>query len=209
MRLLRRGCVVPALLFSCLAFPLGFTHAQERPSTPIVARQASLDDNLPEIYKKWLNEDVRWIITDEERADFNQLSLNEQRDAFVVAFWERRNPTPGASRNKFKEEHYRRLAYANTHFAAKAPGWQTDRGRFYIMYGPPDETEQHPQFPGPHNSRPAYDIWRYRYLKGIGRNISLEFIDTCGCGDFHLERGSSEKDPPGVKESFPWPNSPL
>ena len=87
-------------------------------------------------YKKWLDEDVAWIITDEERAAFKQLSNDEERDNFIEAFWQRRDPTPDTEENEFKEEHYRRIAYANEHFAAGIPGWKTDRGRIYIMYGP-------------------------------------------------------------------------
>ncbi len=95
-------------------------------------------------YKKWLDEDVRWIITDEERSAFKQLSNDEERDQFIEAFWQRRDPTPDTIENEFKEEHYRRIAYANEHFPAGIPGWKTDRGRMYIMYGPADEIESHP-----------------------------------------------------------------
>jgi GWxTD domain-containing protein len=95
-------------------------------------------------YKKWLDEDVRWIITDEERSAFRQLSNDEERDQFIEAFWQRRDPTPDTIENEFKEEHYRRIAYSNEHFAAGIPGWKTDRGRMYIMYGPADEIESHP-----------------------------------------------------------------
>src|ERR1700739_5111839 len=96
-------------------------------------------------YKKWLDEDVRWIITDEERAAFKQLSNDEERDQFIEAFWQRRDPTPDTIENEFKEEHYRRIAYANEHFPAGIPGWETDRGRIYIMYGPADQVESHTQ----------------------------------------------------------------
>jgi GWxTD domain-containing protein len=115
-------------VFACLSLPS--TCAQES----VAAHNDSYNDS----YKKWLNEDVRWIISDQERADFKKLWTDEQRDRFVVAFWDRRNSVPGAVRNAFKEEHYRRLAYANQHFAEGIPGWKTDRGRFYIMYGSPD-----------------------------------------------------------------------
>ena len=87
-------------------------------------------------YRKWLDEDVRWIITDEERSAFMQLSNDEERDQFIEAFWQRRDPTPDTEENEFKEEHYRRIAYANEHFAAGIPGWKTDRGRIYIVFGP-------------------------------------------------------------------------
>src|SRR5947209_7422833 len=104
----------------------------------------ALKIELSKTYRKWLDEDVRWIITDEERSAFKQLSNDEERDQFIEAFWQRRDPTPDTVENEFKEEHYRRIAYANEHFAAGIPGWKTDRGRIYIMYGPADEIESHP-----------------------------------------------------------------
>ncbi len=107
-------------------------------------QKRSLNVELSKTYKKWLNEDVVWIITDQERAAFKQLSNDEERDNFIEAFWQRRDPTPDTEENEYKEEHYRRIAYANEHFAAGIPGWKTDRGRIYIMYGPADEIDSHP-----------------------------------------------------------------
>src|SRR5215813_8201401 len=104
----------------------------------------SLRQELGKTYKKWLDEDVAWIISDEERKAFKQLSNDEERDQFIEAFWQRRDPTPDTEENEFKEEHYRRIAYANEHFAAGIPGWKTDRGRIYISFGPADEVETHP-----------------------------------------------------------------
>src|ERR1700747_287328 len=138
-------------------------------------------------YKKWLNEDVAYIITDEERAAFKQLSNDEERDNFIEAFWQRRDPTPDTVENEFKEEHYRRIAYANEHFAAGIPGWKTDRGRMYIVYGKPDEIESHPsggsyerpmEEGGGETSTFPFEDWRYRYLEGIGQEIIIEFVDT-------------------------------
>ena len=154
-------------------------------------------------YKKWLDEDVRWIITDEERSAFRQLSNDEERDQFIEAFWQRRDPTPDTIENEFKEEHYRRIAYANEHFAAGIPGWKTDRGRMYIMWGPADEVESHPS--GGTYDRPVeegggstttypWETWRWRYLEGIGENIILEFVDPSGSGEYHLTMDPSEKD---------------
>src|SRR5271165_1115500 len=97
--------------------------------------------NSQKPYAKWLDEDVRWIVTDRERAEFLKLSSDDDRDKFIESFWSRRNPNPGAQENVFKEEHYRRIAYSNIHFASGVPGWRTDRGRVYIVYGPPDEIE--------------------------------------------------------------------
>jgi GWxTD domain-containing protein len=145
---------------------------------------------------KWLDEDVRWIISDQERADFSKITTVEQRDEFVEAFWERRNPTPSATENKFKEEHYRRLAFANTHFGSGVPGWKTDRGRIYIVYGSPDEIERHPGSPGQYPS----EVWRYKIMKGIGLDVPVEFVDTCQCDEYHLTVDWSEKLTPVHKD---------
>jgi GWxTD domain-containing protein len=154
-------------------------------------------------YKKWLDEDVRWIITDEERDAFKQLSNDEERDQFIEAFWQRRDPTPDTVENEFKEEHYRRMAYANEHYAAGIPGWKTDRGRIYIMYGPADEVESHPtggtyERPmdegGGSTSTYPFETWRYRYLESIGQEVIIEFVDTCMCNDYHMTMDRSEKD---------------
>ncbi len=155
------------------------------------------------VYKKWLDEDVRYIITDEERAAFKQLSNDEERDNFIEAFWARRDPTPDTVENEFKEEHYARIAYANEHFAAGIPGWKTDRGRIYIMYGKPDEIDSHPsggtyerpmEEGGGETSTYPFEDWRYRYLEGIGQEVIIEFVDTCMCGDYHMTIDRSEKD---------------
>jgi GWxTD domain-containing protein len=118
----------------------------KRPLTPKQKKDNAkkLNQELGKTYKKWLNEDVSYIITDEERAAFKQLSNDEERDNFIEAFWARRDPTPDTPENEYKEEHYARIAYANEHFAAGIPGWKTDRGRMYVMYGKPDEIESHP-----------------------------------------------------------------
>jgi len=154
-------------------------------------------------YKKWLDEDVRWIITDEERSAFKQLSNDEERDQFIEAFWQRRDPTPDTVENEYKEEHYARIAYANEHFAAGIPGWKSDRGRMYIMYGKPDEIDSHPS--GGTYDRPMeegggttstfpFEDWRYRYIEGIGQEVMIEFVDTCMCGDYHMTIDRGEKD---------------
>jgi GWxTD domain-containing protein len=154
-------------------------------------------------YKKWLSEDVAYIITDEERAAFRQLSNDEERDSFIEAFWQRRDPTPDTVENEFKEEHYRRIAYANEHYAAGIPGWKTDRGRMYIVYGQPDEIESHPsggtyerpmEEGGGETSTFPFEQWRYRYIEGIGQEVIIEFVDTCMCGDYHMTLDRSEKD---------------
>jgi len=166
-------------------------------------QKAALKVELSRVYKKWLNEDVVWIITDEERAAFKQLSNDEERDNFIEAFWQRRDPTPDTEENEYKEEHYRRIAYANEHFAAGIPGWKSDRGRIYIMYGPADEVDSHPsggsyerpmEEGGGETSTFPFEDWRYRYLEGIGQEVIVEFVDSCMCGDYHMTMDRSEKD---------------
>ncbi|MGB8889316.1 MAG: GWxTD domain-containing protein [Candidatus Korobacteraceae bacterium] len=167
------------------------------------ANSKALKQELSSTYKKWLSQDVVYIITPEEKAAFKQLSNDEERDQFIEQFWLRRDPTPDTPENEYKEEHYRRIAYANEHFAAGIPGWKTDRGRIYIIWGPPDQIESHPT--GGTYDRPQeegggttttypYEDWRYRYLEGVGQNINLEFVDPCSCGDYHLTTDTNEKD---------------
>jgi GWxTD domain-containing protein len=162
-----------------------------------------LEKELATPYKKWLEEEVPYIITDEERSAFLQLQTNEEREQFIEAFWQRRNPDPDSVENTFKEEHYRRIAYANERFSSGIPGWRTDRGRIYIMWGPPDETESHTQ--GEIYDRPieegggqtttyAYEDWTYHYMEGIGENITIEFVDPTGTGEFHITMDPGEKD---------------
>jgi len=167
------------------------------------ANAKALKQELGKTFKKWLDEDVRWIITDEERSAFMQLSNDEERDQFIEAFWARRDPTPDTPENEFKEEHYRRIAYTNEHFAAGIPGWKTDRGRIYIMYGPADEIESHPsggtydrpmEEGGGSTSTFPFEDWRYRYLEGVGQEVIIEFVDTCMCGDYNMTMDRSEKD---------------
>ncbi|MGA7970933.1 MAG: GWxTD domain-containing protein [Terriglobales bacterium] len=167
------------------------------------ANARALKQELSKTYKKWLSEDVAWIITDEERKAFMQLSNDEERDQFIEAFWQRRDPTPDTEENEFKEEHYRRIAYANEHFAAGIPGWKTDRGHMYIVFGPPDEIDSHPsggtyerpqEEGGGETSTFPFETWRYRYIEGIGQEVMIEFVDTCMCNDYHMTIDRSEKD---------------
>jgi GWxTD domain-containing protein len=166
-------------------------------------QQKDLKQELKGPYKKWLDEDVRWIITDQEMKAFKSLSNDEEREAFIENFWLRRNPNPDSPENEFKEEHYRRIAYANEHYAAGKPGWKTDRGHMYIAYGKPDSIDSHPA--GGSYERPMdegggetstfpFETWHYRYIEGIGDNIDIEFVDTCQCGDYHMTLDRSEKD---------------
>jgi GWxTD domain-containing protein len=168
-----------------------------------ISRQRELKHEISGAYKTWLNQDVAWIISDQETKAFKNLSNDEERDAFIEQFWLRRNPNPDSPDNEFREEHYRRIAYANEHYAAGKPGWKTDRGHIYISFGKPDSIDSHPS--GGSYERPMdegggetstfpFETWHYRYLEGVGDNIDIEFVDTCQCGDYHFTIDRSEKD---------------
>ena len=164
---------------------------------PLAAQQTvrNAPTALSKPYQKCLNEDVRYILTDEERVDFKRLTTDRQRDDFIVKFWERRNPILGSPKNECKEEHYRGLAYANSHFAAGIPGRRTDCGRIYIIWGPPDEIDRHFSAAGSENlardekgQAIPYDLelWHYRDIEGIGKDVTVKFVDTCSCGEYRI-----------------------
>jgi GWxTD domain-containing protein len=193
-----------------LALPSLF--AQERPDPAPAPQKLNKDTKkkmrrtlkeLDNSYKQWLSEDVTYIISPEERNAFLQLDTNEEREQFIEQFWLRRSSNPDLPENDFKEEHYRRIAYANEHFASGIPGWKTDRGRMYIMWGPADEVESHPtggtydrpmEEGGGSTSTYPWETWRWRYLEGIGENIILEFVDPSGSGEYHMTMDPGEKD---------------
>src|SRR6516162_7182423 len=167
-------------------------------------KEEKLRKELETPYRKWLQEDVAYIITDEERTAFKRLQTDEEREQFIEQFWLRRDPTPDTVENEFKEEHYRRIAYANEHFAAGKAGWRTDRGRIYIVFGPPDEIDSHPS--GGQYERPMeegggststypFETWRYRYIEAIDKQeVIIEFVDPCMCGDYHMTIDPNDKD---------------
>jgi len=153
--------------------------------------------------KKWIDEDVSYIITGPERQAWKGLKTDEERESFIESFWLRRDPTPDTIDNEFRDTHYERIAYANEHFASGIPGWKTDRGRIYVMYGKPDEIESHPS--GGTYDRPIeegggttstfpFEIWRYRYIEGIGNEVLLEFVDPSMSGEYRMTIDPSEKD---------------
>src|ERR1700719_3010389 len=212
------GHGVKLLLFGILAgslAPAPSVFAQDstknqtdQKSAKKAARQRAKSDKelkkeLDSQYKKWLDEDVVYIISPEERSAFLHLATNEEREQFIEQFWQRRNPDPDSAENTFKEEHYRRIAYTNEHYASGIPGWKTDRGRIYIMWGPPDEIDSHPS--GGSYDRPSnegggststfpFEDWRYRYLEGIGEDVNIEFVDPTMTGEYRLTMDPSEKD---------------
>jgi GWxTD domain-containing protein len=209
VKLLLFGVLAGGLVSVCTpsAFAQDSTQTDQKTAKQAAKQKAKSDKDLfkelDSQYKKWLNEDVVYIITPEERSAFVHLQTNEEREQFIEQFWQRRNPDPDSADNTFKEEHYRRIAYANEHYASGIPGWKSDRGRIYIMWGPPDEVDSHPS--GGTYDRPAsegggntstfpFEDWRYRYLEGIGEDVNLEFVDPTMTGEFHLTMDPSEKD---------------
>ena len=178
-------------------------------------RNKKLEKELETAYRKWLQEDVLYILTTEERDAFLHLNSDEEREQFIEQFWLRRDPTPDTVENEFREEHYRRIAYANERFSSGKPGWRTDRGRIYIAWGPPDDIESHPsggayyrpmEEGGGSTSTYAFEQWRYRYLEGVGQEVILEFVDPSMSGEYRLTMDPSEKDAllnvPGAGLSF-------
>jgi GWxTD domain-containing protein len=164
------------------------------------AQATQLQNELGDAYKGWLEYDVVYIITDAERNAFLALHTNEEREAFIGQFWLRRNPISGADENAFREEHFRRIAYANEHFASGVPGWKTDRGRIYILWGKPDSVEAHPVAPaqqwigpGGVTSDYPFEVWHYNHLEGVGNKIILEFVDSSYRNDYHLVNDPEEK----------------
>lgn len=189
-----------ATFVACFAHSL---YAGDKKSKEEKRRQKAIQKEQEGPYKHWLDEEVPYIITSTERAAFKKLTTDDEREQFIEAFWERRNPNPGSPENEFKEEYYRRIAYANEHYASGIPGWRTDRGRIYIMYGPPDEVDAHPsggsyerpmEEGGGETSTFPFEDWRYRYIDGIGNNIILEFVDPSMSGEYHLTMDPGEKD---------------
>jgi GWxTD domain-containing protein len=176
--------------------PLGQTYVAQTYVAQTRAAQAEpLSKPVPDVSPSitWLEEDVVYIITDEERRAFQRLQSDDERDEFIQQFWLRRDPTPGTPENEFKDEHYRRIAYANLRFptAAGKAGWKTDRGRIYIVYGPPDEIDDH-STADTKAAIPFLD-WTYRYLDGVGSNVKIEFVDPAGTHDFKM---TSDPNPP-------------
>jgi GWxTD domain-containing protein len=160
-------------------------------------------ESMSSPYKRWLDEDVRWIITPEEEKTFKSLKTDDERQQFIEQFWLRRDPDPDTDENEYREEYYQRIAYSNEHFTSGIPGWKTDRGRIYIMFGKPDQKESHPS--GGSYERPAwegggrtstfpFEIWWYRYIEGVGSDVEIEFVDPTGSGEYRIARSPDEKD---------------
>jgi len=200
----RTGRLAIALLALAFAVPSGLAQKKKNdqgqdPSDKV----RNIKPELKKAYKDWLDKDVAYLITDEERKAFKKLETDDERERFIEDFWRRRDPDPDTEENEFREEYYERIAYANEHYASGIPGWKTDRGRIYITWGKPDEIETHPS--GGSYNRESYEgggststypfeRWFYRYLPGVGSGVEIEFVDPTGSGEYRIARNPDEKD---------------
>lgn len=191
------------LVCAALLSPLAVMEAQKKKDRQ---RERSLRRETQDRFlKKWLKQDVSYIITSDERDAFDSLTNDEERYQFIEQFWLRRDPNPDTMVNEFRDEHYRRIAYANERFTSGKMGWKTDRGRMYIMYGPPDQIETHhgggtyhrPYWEGGGvTSTHPFITWRYRYLDGLdlGQEVIIEFVDRTFTGEYRIALDPFEKD---------------
>jgi GWxTD domain-containing protein len=195
---------VLAVVVLALSALSGFAQDPKGTPTEDVSNNArTVKREIKDAYKKWINNDVSYIITKEEKKAFYALQTDEERENFIENFWRRRDPNPDTEENEYREEYYERIAYANEHFTSGIPGWKSDRGRIYIAWGKPDSVETHPT--GGSYDRPSYEgggstttypfeIWFYRHLDNVGEGLEIEFVDPTGTGEYRLARNSNEKD---------------
>ncbi|HEX8735503.1 MAG TPA: GWxTD domain-containing protein [Pyrinomonadaceae bacterium] len=195
-----------ALAGFVLASGVSAVFAQEKKPTPSQnpsEKPRNVKKEAARVYRDWINKDVPYIITKDERKAFNTLTTDEERENFIENFWRRRDPNPDTEENEYREEYYERIAYANEHFSSGIPGWKTDRGRIYISFGKPDSIESHPS--GGSYDRPSYEgggntstypfeVWFYRHLDTVGDGIEIEFVDPSGTGEYRIARSPYEKD---------------
>src|SRR5438132_11167635 len=199
----RTGRLAIALLALTFAVPSGLAQKKNDKGQDPSEKPRNVKPELKKAYKDWLDKDVAYIITDEERKAFKKLETDDEREHFIEEFWRRRDPDPDTDENEFREEYYERIAYANEHYASGIPGWKTDRGRIYITWGKPDEVETHPSGGaydresyegGGSTSTYPFERWFYRYLPGVGSGVEIEFVDPTGSGEYRIARNPDEKD---------------
>jgi GWxTD domain-containing protein len=151
---------------------------------PALPAQAKI--GLPERFRKWLDEEVVYIIAPHEHDVFLHLGTDRERDMFIEAFWKHRDPTPGTPRNEFRDEHYSRLKYANDVYGRSSPlpGWRTDRGHIYIVLGPPKSIESYDHVQNVH----PVEIWFYMGDPELGlpTSFNIIFFKKEGMGDYVL-----------------------
>ncbi|MFH1965962.1 MAG: GWxTD domain-containing protein [Acidobacteriota bacterium] len=205
-----RSRLLPAIMIFFFILEPGLLAQRDREQEERLRQEESVD-----YYGKWLNEDIKYIISDEERSVFNSLTTPEEKEQFIEQFWFRRDPDPRSAENEFKIEHYRRIAYSNEKFTSGDPGWMTDRGKVYITWGPPANIMTRPT--GGFYVRPIeegggtttvypYEKWTYHFIEGLGPNVEMEFVDPTESGEYKLAVYDWEKDSgtfhPGVGQTL-------
>ncbi len=200
----RKSLIRNAALTVSILVSASVGYAQNpKPTVDPADKTRNFKAEAKKVYQDWVNKDVEYIITSDEKKAFKALKTDEERENFIENFWRRRDPDPDTEENEFREQYYERIAYANEHFASGIPGWKTDRGRIYITFGKPDSVESHPS--GGSYDRPSYEgggstttypfeIWFYRHLDNVGDGIEIEFVDPTGTGEYRIARSPNEKD---------------
>lgn len=201
--IIRRTALILSFFVMSAIVSVGQPPDGNKPNQDPSSNPRNVKPELKQVYKKWMENDVAYIITSEEKKAFKALATDEERENFIENFWRRRDPNPDTEENEYREEYYERIAYANEHYASGIPGWKTDRGKVYIAWGKPDSVESHPS--GGAYDRPSYEgggstttypfeIWFYRHLDGVGDGLEIEFVDPTGTGEYRMARNADEKD---------------
>lgn len=146
---------------------------------------------LPAVYSRWLNEEVNYIVTSAEKKEFVALATDAERDHFIENFWSIRNPNRNSRQNAYKDEHYKRLLYANEHFGRQSntPGWNTDMGRSYILFGAPQSRGQYRGYGGLY----PVELWFYSNDTGspaLPPFFTLMFFIPEDVGEYRFYRPS-------------------
>lgn len=159
--------------------------------------------------RQWFKDRAPWVATDREKEYFAKLSSFEDRKEFIRNFWLRRDPDPDTDENEFLTEYCKRLAYSSR-FDSGLPGHKTDRGRIYVIWGPPNKkTEGRSKFEGLSNVR--FETWQYDFIESLGDDISISFIDPTESNEYRMTLKDKEK-LKGVFDCYnqgllptPWP----
>jgi GWxTD domain-containing protein len=179
------------ILFTILFLPLAASTSYAQDALPPESNPAPKD--CWESHKNWIKKDVAYIITSEEKKAFGKLKTDEDCEDFIENFWRRRDPNPDTEINEFRDEYYERIKYANENFESGIPGWMTDRGRIYIVWGKPDKVEKgYATFE--ENLSVPYEKWLYTYLEGIGGDVEITFIDPTETGEFRIFKPKTKID---------------
>ncbi|HVS80557.1 MAG TPA: GWxTD domain-containing protein [Pyrinomonadaceae bacterium] len=162
------------LLIGVVALACSFALAQKQTRKPSSNQSQS---DLKSVYQRWVDEDVAYIITPEEKRAFLLLRSDAERERFIEQFWRARDSKAGGNQNAYRAEHYRRFAHANENFGVgNVPGWKTGRGRIYITLGQPDEIRK----------TSVGEVWFYRHAPGFGTNVEIEFTHDSDPSKFRV-----------------------